>query len=132
MRLPCVTVGYNFKKIGLFASADVISALGNEYIDDGETKDYKDGNDDLIPFLSKRNVSYKISDSVTVGTKAKIAAMLGERDSTQTEIYPNVTYTLPKKLGSITSGVRLSFDADKLAKFAIPLCWKCTFIDLKK
>lgn len=78
------------------------------------------------------NVSYKISDSVTVGTKAKIAAMLGERDSTQTEIYPNVTYTLPKKLGSITSGVRLSFDADKLAKFAIPLSWKCTFIDLKK
>lgn len=127
-----VTVGYNFKKIGLFASADVISALGNEYIDDGETKDYKDGNDDLIPFLSKMNVSYKISDSVTVGTKAKIAAMLGERDSTQTEIYPNVTYTLPKKLGSITSGVRLSFDADKLAKFAIPLSWKCTFIDLKK
>lgn len=127
-----VTVGYNIKKIGLFAGADVISALGNEYIDDGETKEYKEDNDDLIPFLTKVNVSYKASDAVTVGAKVKIAAMLGDKDSTQTEIYPNVTYTLQKKLGTITSGVRLNFDADKLSKFAIPLSWKCTFIDLKK
>lgn len=127
-----LTVGYNFKDIGLFAGVDAVCGLGNEYIDGDETKKYEKDDDDLIPFLTKANVSVKASDTVTVGAKVKIATMIGDKDSTQTEIYPNVTFNLPSKMGTLTTGVRMNVDSDGLSKFAVPLSWKCTFIDLKK
>ncbi|MDY2840241.1 MAG: hypothetical protein SOT46_07715 [Treponema sp.] len=111
-----VTAGYNFKDIGLFAAADVISSVG-------ETKN---------PFLTKLNVSFKATDSVSVGAKAKISMTLGETDSIETEVYPNATYNLPDKMGSLSSGVRMNINKNGITKFAVPFSWKCTLADIKK
>lgn len=126
-----LTAGYNFKDAGLFIAADVISALGNEYLEKGETKTYEKSGDALIPFLTKLNVAYKATDNITVGAKAKVAMMLGDLDSVKTEIYPNVTYKLPNKMGSLTTGLRLNLDNKGLSKFAIPFNWKCTLAEIK-
>ena len=126
-----LTAGYNFKDAGLFIAADVISALGNEYLEKGETKTYEKSGDALIPFLTKLNVAYKATDNITVGAKAKVAMMLGDSDSVKTEIYPNVTYKLPNKMGSLTTGLRLNLDNKGLSKFAIPFNWKCTLAEIK-
>ena len=111
-----VTAGYNFKDIGLFAAADVISSVG-------ETKN---------PFLTKLNVSYKATDAVSVGAKAKISMNPGETDSIETEVYPNATYNLPDKMGSLSSGVRMNINKNGITKFAVPFSWKCTLADIKK
>ena len=126
-----LTAGYNFKDAGLFIAADVISALGNEYLEKGETKTYEKSGDALIPFLTKLNVAYKATDNITVGAKAKVAMMIGDSDSVKTEIYPNVTYKLPNKMGSLTTGLRLNLDNKGLSKFAIPFNWKCTLAEIK-
>ncbi|MBP3742871.1 MAG: hypothetical protein J6J00_07805 [Treponema sp.] len=126
-----LTAGYNFKDAGLFIGADVISALGNEYLEKGETKTYEKAGAALTPFLTKLNVTYKATDNITVGTKAKIAMMLGDSDSVKTELYPNVTYKLPNKMGSLTTGVRMNLNNNGLSKFAIPFNWKCTLAEIK-
>ena len=58
--------------------------------------------------------------------------MLGDDDSGKTEVYPNLTYNLSNKFGSVTTGVRMTFDKYGVAKFAIPINWKCTLADIKK
>lgn len=127
-----LSAGYNFKEIGLFLGADVIAGISNEYLAGDDTLKYEKEGDKLIPLLSKVRVSYKATDSLTVGAKVKVATMLGDNDSIQTELYPNVSYTLPNKMGSLTSGVRMNLDKDGLSKFAIPVSWKCTLADIKK
>uniref|UniRef100_UPI00298E6B51 hypothetical protein n=1 Tax=Treponema sp. TaxID=166 RepID=UPI00298E6B51 len=127
-----LTAGYNFKDAGLFLSADVISALGNEYLEKGETKTYEKSGVAIIPFLTKLNLAYKATDNITVGAKAKVSLMLGDNDSVKTEIYPNVTYKLPNKMGSLTTGLRLNLDNKGLSKIAVPFNWKCTLADIKK
>lgn len=127
-----VSAGYDFKEAGIFISADAVSAISSEYLEDGETKKYEKDGTSLIPFLAKVNVSYKVAEDITLGAKAKISCMIGDNDSTKTELYPNVTYKLQNKMGSLTTGVRMNFDKDGLSKFAIPLNWKCTLADIKK
>lgn len=127
-----VSAGYDFKDAGIFISADAVSAISSEYLEDGETKKYEKDGTSLIPFLAKVNVSYKVAEDITLGAKAKISCMIGDNDSTKTELYPNVTYKLQNKMGSLTTGVRMNFDKDGLSKFAIPLNWKCTLADIKK
>lgn len=127
-----VTAGYNFKEIGLFVGADVTSAIGNEYLDKGETKTYEKNGSALTPFLTKVSVSYKANDDITVGAKAKVSLMMGDSDSVKTELYPNITYKLPNKMGSLTTGVRMNLDNKGLSKIAVPFNWKCTLADIKK
>lgn len=126
-----LTAGYNFKDIELFVGADVISAIGNKYLDKGETKKYENEDSALTPFLTKVTVSFKATDDITVGAKAKVSLMLGDNDSVQTEIYPNVTYKLADKMGSLTTGVRLNLDNKGLSKFSVPFNWKITLADIK-
>lgn len=126
------TAGYKFSDLGLFAGVDVVCGLGNEYLDNGETKKYKKNDTDLIPFLTKLNISYKATDNLTVGANAKVSMMLGDDDSGKTEVYPNLTYNLSNKFGSVTTGVRMTFDKYGVAKFAVPINWKCTLADIKK
>ena len=126
------TAGYKFSDLGLFAGVDVGCGLGNEYLDNGETKKYKKNDTDLIPFLTKLNISYKATDNLTVGAKAKVSMMLGDDASGETEVYPNLTYNLSNKFGSVTTGVRMTFDKYGVAKFAVPINWKCTLADIKK
>lgn len=127
-----VTAGYNFKNLGLFVGADVISALGNDYLDKGETKTYEKNGSTLTPFLTKMTVSYKATDDITVGAKAKVSLMLGDNDSVKTELYPNITYKLANKMGSLTTGIRMNLDNKGLSKIAVPFNWKCTLADIKK
>lgn len=127
-----LTAGYNFKDIGLFVGADVISAIGNEYLEKGETKKYEKNGTSLTPFLSKVNVTYKATDDISVGVKAKVSLMIGDNDSVKTEVYPNLTYQLPNNMGSLTTGVRMNTDKNGLSKFAVPFSWKCTLADIKK
>lgn len=127
-----VTAGYNFKDIGLLIGADAACGLTNEYLDEGVTKNYQNDGKYVIPFQTKVLVTYNVNDSLSVGVKAKVTAMLGNADSVKTEIYPNVTYDLPNKFGSLTSGVRISTDKNGISKFAIPFSWKCTLADIKK
>lgn len=127
-----VTAGYKFEDIGLFLGADVISAVGNEYINDGKTKKYEKNEKSLIPFLSKINIAYSATENVTVGAKAKVSCMIGDNDSVQTEFFPNATFKLQNKMGSLTSGVRMTIDNEGLSKIAIPLSWKYTLADIKK
>lgn len=127
-----VTAGYNFKNLGLFVGADVISALGNDYLDKGETKTYEKNGSTLTPFLTKMTVSYKATDDITVGAKAKVSLMFGDNDSVKTELYPNITYKLANKMGSLTTGIRMNLDNKGLSKIAVPFNWKCTLADIKK
>lgn len=127
-----VTAGYNFKNLGLFVGADVISALGNDYLDKGETKTYEKNGSTLTPFLTKMTVSYKATDDITVGVKAKVSLMFGDNDSVKTELYPNITYKLANKMGSLTTGIRMNLDNKGLSKIAVPFNWKCTLADIKK
>ena len=126
------TAGYKFSDLGLFAGVDVVCGLGNEYLDNGETKKYQKNDTDLIPFLTKLNISYKATDNLTVGAKAKVSMMFGDDASGKTEVYPNLTYNLSNKFGSVTTGVRMTFDKYGVAKFAVPINWKCTLADIKK
>lgn len=127
-----LTAGYNFKDAGLFLVADIISALGNEYLDNGKTKKYEKDGSALTPFLTKVSVSYKATDDITVGAKAKVSLMLGDNDSVKTALYPNVTYKLPNKMGSLTTGIRMNLDHNGLSKIAVPFNWKITLADITK
>ena len=58
--------------------------------------------------------------------------MIGDDSSAKTEVYPNLTYKLLDKFGTVTTGIRMTFDKNGIAKFAVPINWKCTLAEIKK
>lgn len=131
-----VSAGYTFKDAGIKVSADVISALTNEYVKDGETEEYKNSDGDKVyPFYTRVAASYSATENLKVKGDVKLSTLLGEDYSTTTVVYPSVEYKLPKKMGSVQAGVRFTFqdlkDNGGLQKFSIPLCWKWTPVSVK-
>lgn len=131
-----VSAGYTFKDAGIKVSADVISALTNEYVKDGETEEYKNSDGDKVyPFYTRVAASYSATENLKVKGDVKLSTLLGEDYSTETVVYPSVEYKLPKKMGSVQAGVRFTFhdlkDNGGLQKFSIPLCWKWTPVSVK-
>lgn len=111
-----ITAGYNLKEAGLFAGADVISGLEG----------------DSIPLQTNVRLTYKVNDSLTAGVKAKVSTILGSESALKADVYPNLTYNLQNKMGSVTTGVRVSADKNGVIKFAVPFSWKCTIAEIKK
>lgn len=131
-----VSAGYTFKDAGIKVSADVISALTNEYVKDGETEEYKNSDGDKVyPFYTRVAASYSATENLKVKGDVKLSTLLGKDYSTETVVYPSVEYKLPKKMGSVQAGVRFTFhdlkDNGGLQKFSIPLCWKWTPVSIK-
>lgn len=127
---------YTFKDAGIKVSADVISALTNEYIKDGETEEYKNSDGDKIyPFYTRAAASFAVTENVSVKGDVQLSTIFGLDNSTKTVVYPSVSYKLPKKMGSVSAGVRFTFKDEKdnggLQKFSIPLCWKWTPVSVK-
>lgn len=130
------SAGYTFKDAGIKVSADVISALTNEYIKDGETEEYKNSDGDKIyPFYTRAAASFAVTENVSVKGDVQLSTIFGLDNSTKTVVYPSVSYKLPKKMGSVSAGVRFTFKDEKdnggLQKFSIPLCWKWTPVSVK-
>lgn len=130
------SAGYTFKDAGIKVSADVISALTNEYIKDGETEEYKNSDGDKIyPFYTRAAASFAVTENVSVKGDVQLSTIFGKDNSTTTVVYPSVSYKLPKKMGSVSAGVRFTFEDKKdnggLQKFSIPLCWKWTPVSVK-
>ncbi len=130
------SAGYTFKDAGIKVSADVISALTNEYIKDGETEEYKNSDGDKIyPFYTRAAASFAVTENVSVKGDVQLSTIFGQDNSTKTVVYPSVSYKLPKKMGSVSAGVRFTFqdlkDNGGLQKFSIPLCWKWTPVSVK-
>lgn len=130
------SAGYTFKDAGIKVSADVISALTNEYVKDGETEEYKNSDGDKIyPFYTRVAASYSATENLKVKGDVKLSTVFGEDYLTTTVVYPSVEYKLPKKMGSVQAGVRFTFqdlkDNGGLQKFSIPLCWKWTPVSVK-
>ncbi len=130
------SVGYNFKDAGINLAADVVSALTNEYVKDGDTEEYKNSDGDKIyPFYTRVAAAYSATENLTVKGDVKLSTVFGEDNSTTTVVYPSVEYKLPKKMGSVQAGVRFTFqdleDNGGLQKFSIPLCWKWTPVSVK-
>ncbi len=126
------TAGYDFQDIGLFLGCDVISAISNEYITSGETAKYENAGNALVPFYSKVRLSYSANESLSVNLEGNLAMMLGDSDSFETEVYPNVSYKLPAKMGDLSAGFRMNMNSKGIAQFSIPLSWKITLIDISK
>ena len=131
-----VSAGYTFKDAGIKVSADVISALTNEYISNGETEEYKNSDGDKIyPFYTRAAASFAVTENVSVKGDVQLSTIFGQDNSTKTVVYPSVEYKLPKKMGSVQAGVRFTFhdfkDNGGLQKFSIPLCWKWTPVSVK-
>lgn len=131
-----VSAGYTFKDAGIKVSADVISALTNEYVKNGETEENKNSDGDKIyPFYTRVAASYSATENLKVKGDVKLSTVFGEDYSTTTVVYPSVEYKLPKKMGSVQAGVRFTFhdfkDNGGLQKFSIPLCWKWTPVSVK-
>lgn len=131
-----VSAGYTFKDAGIKVSADVISALTNEYVKNGETEEYKNSDGDKVyPFYTRVAASYSATENLKVKGDVKLSTVFGEDYSTTTVVYPSVEYKLPKKMGSVQAGVRFTFhdlkDNGGLQKFSIPLCWKWTPVSVK-
>lgn len=130
------SAGYTFKDAGIKVSADVISALTNEYISNGETEEYKNSDGDKIyPFYTRAAASFAVTENVSVKGDVQLSTIFGQDNSTKTVVYPTVSYKLPKKMGSVSAGVRFTFqdlkDNGGLQKFSIPLCWKWTPVSVK-
>lgn len=130
------SAGYTFKDAGIKVSADVISALTNEYISNGETEEYKNSDGDKIyPFYTRAAASFAVTENVSVKGDVQLSTIFGQDNSTTTVVYPSVSYKLPKKMGSVSAGVRFTFqdlkDNGGLQKFSIPLCWKWTPVSVK-
>lgn len=130
------SAGYTFKDAGIKVSADVISALTNEYISNGETEEYKNSDGDKIyPFYTRAAASFAVTENVSVKGDVQLSTIFGQDNSTKTVVYPSVSYKLPKKMGSVQAGVRFTFqdlkDNGGLQKFSIPLCWKWTPVSVK-
>ena len=131
-----VSAGYTFKDAGIKVSADVISALTNEYVKNGETEENKNSDGDKVyPFYTRVAASYSATENLKVKGDVKLSTLFGEDYSTETVVYPSVEYKLPKKMGSVQAGVRFTFqdlkDNGGLQKFSIPLCWKWTPVSVK-
>ena len=131
-----VSAGYTFKDAGIKVSADVISALTNEYVKNGETEEYKNSDGDKIyPFYTRAAASFAVTENVSVKGDVYLSTIFGQDNSTKTVVYPSVSYKLPKKMGSVSAGVRFTFqdlkDNGGLQKFSIPLCWKWTPVSVK-
>lgn len=131
-----VSAGYTFKDVGIKVAADVISALTNEYISNGETEEYKNSDGDKIyPFYTRAAASFAVTENVSVKGDVQLSTIFGQDNSTKTVVYPSVSYKLPKKMGSVSAGVRFTFqdlkDNGGLQKFSIPLCWKWTPVSVK-
>lgn len=120
------SAGYTFKDAGIKVSADVISALTNEYNSDG---------DKIYPFYTRAVASFAVTENVSVKGDVQLSTIFGQDNSTRTVVYPSVSYKLPKKMGSVSTGVRFTFqdlkDNGGLQKFSIPLCWKWTPVSVK-
>lgn len=130
------SAGYTFKDAGIKVSADVISALTNEYISNGETEEYKNSDGDKVyPFYTRAAASFAVTENVSVKGDVQLSTIFGQDNSTKTVVYPSVSYKLPKKMGSVSAGVRFTFqdlkDNGGLQKFSIPLCWKWTPVSVK-
>lgn len=130
------SAGYTFKDAGIKVAADVISALTNEYISNGETEEYKNSDGDKIyPFYTRAAASFALTENVSVKGDVQLSTIFGQDNSTKTVVYPSVSYKLPKKMGSVQAGVRFTFqdlkDNGGLQKFSIPLCWKWTPVSVK-
>lgn len=130
------SAGYTFKDAGIKVSADVISALTNEYISNGKTEEYKNSDGDKVyPFYTRAAASFAVTENVSVKGDVQLSTIFGQDNSTKTVVYPSVSYKLPKKMGSVSAGVRFTFqdlkDNGGLQKFSIPLCWKWTPVSVK-
>lgn len=130
------SVGYKFKDSGISLAADVVSALTNEYVKNGDTEEYKNSDGDKIyPFYTRVAAAYSATENLTLKGDVKLSTVFGEDNSTTTVVYPSVEYKLPKKMGSVQAGVRFTFqdlkDNGGLQKFSIPLCWKWTPVSVK-
>ena len=154
-----LTGGYEFSKIGLGLYADVISGLNDEYIDEIKYYDddenliktevatikrgstivkYKDGSakrtDEFtagaVPFYTQFRVSYDPTDFLNLGFSFKLRTMLGDSSQTWISLFPNITFELPSKLGSITTGVHLDMNQARyngLSDICIPLSYSYKF-----
>lgn len=130
------SVGYKFKDSGISLAADVVSALTNEYVKNGDTEEYKNSDGDKIyPFYTRVAAAYSATENLTLKGDVKLSTVFGEDNSTTTVVYPSVEYKLPKKMGSVQAGVCFTFqdlkDNGGLQKFSIPLCWKWTPVSVK-
>lgn len=130
------SAAYTFKDAGINVAADVVSVLTNEFVKDGETEEYKNSDGDKVyPFYTRVAASYSATENLKVKGDVKLSTLLGEDYSTETVVYPTVSYKLPKKMGSVSAGVRFTFqdlkDNGGLQKFSIPLCWKWTPVSVK-
>lgn len=130
------SAAYTFKNAGINVAADVVSVLTNEFVKDGETEEYKNSDGDKVyPFYTRVAASYSATENLKVKGDIKLSTLLGEDYSTETVVYPSVEYKLPKKMGSVQTGVRFTFhdlkDNGGLQKFSIPLCWKWTPVSVK-
>ncbi len=130
------SAAYTFKDAGINVAADVVSVLTNEYVKDGETEEYKNSDGDKVyPFYTRVAASYSATENLKVKGDVKLSTVFGEDYSTTTVVYPSVSYKLPKKMGSVSAGVRFTFqdlkDNGGLQKFSIPLCWKWTPVSVK-
>ncbi len=131
-----VSAGYTFKDAGIKVAADVISALTNEYVKNGETEEYKNSDGDKVyPFYTRAAASFAVTENVSVKGDVQFTTVFGQDNSTKTVVYPSVSYKLPKKMGLVSAGVRFTFqdlkDNGGLQKFSIPLCWKWTPVSVK-
>ncbi len=152
--------GYYFNGIGIGLYADFITGLTNEYIgkikyydaDDnlikteittiirGETiVKYKKGNakradgftHQAVPLYAQLRAVWDISSSLQTEMKVKVRTML--RDSSQTwfTVYPKVSVKLPKKLGTLATGIKLDMNLTRytggLSGISIPLTYTYKF-----
>lgn len=122
------SAGYKFEDIGLSLAADVISGLSDEYVEDGETEEYKnDDNDEGIPFHAQVVAGLGVTDNVSVALDVKLNTFFGLSDSTTAVVYPYTEYKLPQNFGSLKAGVRFGFsnitEKSGLQKVSIPLSW---------
>lgn len=80
------SAGYTFKDAGIKVSADVISALTNEYISNGETEEYKNSDGDKVyPFYTRAAASFAVTENVSVKGDVQLSALL-EMDSCKRKI----------------------------------------------
>lgn len=130
------SAAYTFKDAGINVAADVVSVLTNEFVKDGETEEYKNSDGDKVyPFYTRVAASYSATENLKVKGDVQLSTIFGQDNSTKTVVYPSVSYKLPKKMGSVSAGVRFTFqdlkDNGGLQKFSIPLCWKWTPVSVK-
>ena len=152
--------GYYFNGIGLGIYADAITGLTNEYIGtikyydaDGnliETKTttivrgktvvkYKNGKAkrtdeftaEAVPFYGQVRLVYDVNRDVEAAFNFKVRTMIRDSSQTWLTFYPRVAVKLPKKLGSVTAGLRLDMNrtryTDGFSSISVPLTYTYKF-----